>query len=450
MTQTPKPQPLAPRVLGDDTLVVFVSDTHIGGDVGHTIFETPAELAALFDELARHAGPVELIIAGDLFDFLLLGSVPKGENRASATLSRPEYRTPFAALERLAAGNAHVVCLPGNHDAELWWNREVQRTLLEAGLIHEFRLSYTAYFASAPERLIYCEHGNEFDPANAKTDYSDPLDTPLGDHIVADAVRRIGPRGRVTNTFDLRDVSRVFPLVTIPDWLIGRIFYTVISRVTTYLLLPLLLGYLAYRFVALLLAGRQGTFWIQNLFVQVAWDAALLVVVFLIFFVMIKRAVNRAGSSTASLPGAAQVDASAEKICNLLQTDKSPPLEPALSGREIAVFVSGHTHAPSLTRLARSDVGDAVAVNSGCWLRQLRPVHAHFGGPPVFVSTFVQTHVRVFLTPAGLCVELWEYPKPAPQHLPVTERLAVLGRLPTPPKEAAPRVYKRETLPGVR
>ena len=61
MTQTPKPQPLAPRVLGDDTLVVFVSDTHIGGDVGHTIFETPAGLAALFDELARHAGPVELM-----------------------------------------------------------------------------------------------------------------------------------------------------------------------------------------------------------------------------------------------------------------------------------------------------------------------------------------------------------------------------------------------------
>ena len=40
MTQTPKSQPLAPRVLGDDTLVAFVSDTHIGGDVGHTIFET--------------------------------------------------------------------------------------------------------------------------------------------------------------------------------------------------------------------------------------------------------------------------------------------------------------------------------------------------------------------------------------------------------------------------
>ena len=71
----------------------------------------------------------------------------------------------------------------------------------------------------------------------------------------------------------------------------------------------------------------------------------------------------------------------------------------------------------------------------------------------VFVS---DTHIggdvghTIFETPAELCVELWEYPKPAPQHLPVTERLAVLGRLPTPPGEAAPRVYKREMLSGVR
>ena len=70
------------RTLRDGTLVVFVSDTHIGGDEGQDYFESPEDLAALFAELAGHAGPVELVLAGDFFDFLKIGDVPPGENRA--------------------------------------------------------------------------------------------------------------------------------------------------------------------------------------------------------------------------------------------------------------------------------------------------------------------------------------------------------------------------------
>ena len=140
------------------------------------------------------------------------------------------------------------------------------------------------------------------------------------------------------------------------------------------------------------------------------------------------------------------MDASVGEICDVVQTDNPSLLEPTLSGREIAVFVSGYTHAPSLTRLSRSGDSDTMIV-SGCWLRKLRPVPAHFGGPPVLVSTVVQTHIRVFLTSAELRTELWEHPRPAPQHLPVTKRLAVLGRLATPPnKEAAPRVLGGEKV----
>jgi hypothetical protein len=35
------------RTLQDDALIVFLSDTHIGGDEGHDIFEAPEELTAL-------------------------------------------------------------------------------------------------------------------------------------------------------------------------------------------------------------------------------------------------------------------------------------------------------------------------------------------------------------------------------------------------------------------
>ena len=39
--------------LGDDVLVAFVSDTHMGGDAGADLFEAHDELAALFRELGN-------------------------------------------------------------------------------------------------------------------------------------------------------------------------------------------------------------------------------------------------------------------------------------------------------------------------------------------------------------------------------------------------------------
>jgi hypothetical protein len=80
-------------------------------------------------------------------------------------------------------------------------------------------------------------------------------------------------------------------------------------------------------------------------------------------------------------------------------------------------------------------------VNSGCWLRQLQPMKAHFRAPAVFVNVFVQTHVRVFPRDGGLSVELWEDPRPCPQSMRVAERLAVAGKLPAePPAGSPPRV----------
>ncbi|HEV2745067.1 MAG TPA: metallophosphoesterase, partial [Rubrobacter sp.] len=98
--------------------MVFLSDTHIGGDPGQDYFESPEDLAALFEELAGHAGPVELVLAGDFFDLLKIRDVPDGENRASLTISRPEYRGLFRALRSFAGGDRRIVYLPGNHDAE--------------------------------------------------------------------------------------------------------------------------------------------------------------------------------------------------------------------------------------------------------------------------------------------------------------------------------------------
>jgi hypothetical protein len=43
--------------LPDETLLVFLSDTHIGGASGSDIFRSAAELTMLLEELRHHEGP---------------------------------------------------------------------------------------------------------------------------------------------------------------------------------------------------------------------------------------------------------------------------------------------------------------------------------------------------------------------------------------------------------
>ena len=448
--------------LPKDTLVIFVSDSHIGGDPGCDGFESPGELEALFEELVGYEGPVELVLAGDFFDFLQIGDVPNGTDRAAVTILRPEYAGLFAALKRFKSGERkRVVYLPGNHDAEMWWNPKVQKTLGERGLVDEFALSYTASFEVGGERrVVYCEHGNQFDPANTVEDYGDPLDTPLGHHVVTDFTRRIAPFGEVARGLDLSEIKNVYPLVAIPQWMASRYFYNFVGNMAAYLLLPLLTAYVVYRVAAYFIAvvrddptGLFGSYQeltrVHELFLDLGVFGLLTLLVFAIFFLAIRRVVRKT-LATVSLRRKTRyspTETSQSKIKEVLQGEASPPMNSLAYPEDIDVFVSGHTHLPSLIELKKSDDRRDVMVNSGCWLRQLWPVSPHLKGPPVFVSRFVLTHVRVFVQDSSLRVELWEQPKPAEQRLTRIERLLSWGRrLPQPPADSKPRVREAVTL----
>lgn len=426
------------RKLSDDTLIVFLSDCHIGGDDGRDIFESPDDLAALFDELAKKEQPVELVLAGDFFDCLRIGHVPPGQNRASATMARPEYQALFAALRRVAAGaNRRVTYLPGNHDAEAWWNEEIRADLQREGLVHEFALSYAATFASDPATVIYCEHGNEFDAANLKRNYNDPLDTPLGDHIVTEIIPQL-PRGRAADALQLREIDHVFPLDTIPQWVAGRLFYTLVTQLFRWLLAPLIIAYVAFEVVAYF-AGAGGRA-VTDAFVSLTYHIALLFAAFGIFILIARRQANRAIESAPLRP------VEADLIRARLESGKAPPLAGELQG-DIAVFVSGHTHAPAMGHFNRPGGGQGIVVNSGCWLRQLQPLKARFHMPAVFFNRFVQTHVRVYRKDGAVTVELSERPRPSPQAMRVAERIAIAGRMPAEPAAGTPpRVRDSATL----
>jgi hypothetical protein len=130
-----------------------------------------------------------------------------------------------------------------------------------------------------------------------------------------------------------------------------------------------------------------------------------------------------------------------------LRGEALPPMGTFGSPEEINVFVSGHTHLPSLDEVENRGSGRAVMVNSGCWLRQLQPVSPYLKGPPVFVSKFVLTHVRVYVQGSSLRVELWEHPKLGEQRLSRIERFLSWNRRPSqPPADTKPRVRDSSVL----
>jgi UDP-2,3-diacylglucosamine pyrophosphatase LpxH len=435
--------------LPDDALLVFLSDTHIGGAAGSDIFESAAELTLLVEDLTRHRGPVELVLAGDFLDLLRMEEAGGDSDGVTATITRPEYQGLFGAVQAFSGAPGHrVVYLVGNHDAEVWWNPRIQRSLRQAGLVDVFGLSYAASFASLPGQLVYCEHGNQFDPSNTLVDYANPLDSPVGAHVVTELVRPIRSGIAVTRSIDLREVSYVFPLAAIPQWVAGRIFYQFLGQVLRWLLAPLIVVYLAYEGLAAVVRVLGGSLALRPLFLEVAYVLGLLAVAFAVVFLISRRTTARAISTMAThLPGQAPGPERYREdvaIRQLLEDDRAPPMAGSASPMEIAVFVSGHTHAPAMSELARADGRRTVIVNTGCWLRQLQPVDARMGAPPVFVPTFVHTHVRVRASQDGVTVELWSHPRPAGRQLPWIERAAIAGRTPSrPPAAAEPQLVAR-------
>ena len=253
----------------------------------------------------------------------------------------------------------------------------------------------------------------------------------------------------------------VYPLVAIPAWIASRYFYNMAGKVASYLLVPLLVAYVLYKVIVFLISRATdgkvsllfGSYRELSQVHQVLLDTVLFLLlvvgIFGIFFLVVRHAVRKTlrAVSPGGTPHYSPAEASQNKIREILKGGSRPPMAPDLDPATVDVFVSGHTHLPSLQIVERREGRRAVMVNSGCWLRQLQPVPARFRGLPVFVSEFVLSYVLVSAGEGRLDVELWERPKPAMQRLSRIERLVSWRRIPSqPPPDSEPRVRARESV----
>jgi len=163
---------------------------------------------------------------------LLLGDTTG--DPAPALLAHPRFT---AALARFAVEpGRRIVYVVGNHDGRLAWDGAAARAVTaETGA--ELCLTADLRFETgAGVRTVRLEHGHRLDPSNAFADPRNPLDIPLGHHVVKEALPALEGAAWLSGVEHLADPS------SIPSFIASRLAYRKMFRYLSWLAVPLLLA----------------------------------------------------------------------------------------------------------------------------------------------------------------------------------------------------------------
>ena len=168
----------------DGREIFLISDLHLGGvqpttdapdDRGFRICTHGRDVAAFIAALAEKPQPIELVINGDLVDFLAEADTDNAwsaftadQQAASSKLDAIVGRDPevFRALGALLGRGHRVTLLLGNHDIELALPAVRRRLMEQLGIDgrHDFNFIYDGEAYVVGRALI--EHGNRYDSFN--------------------------------------------------------------------------------------------------------------------------------------------------------------------------------------------------------------------------------------------------------------------------------------------
>jgi len=323
-----------------------------------------------------------------------------------------------------------VLYLVGNHDSALAWDGAARKLVADRFGVTEFALHARIRVERQDgpgEVVVVAEHGDALDRWNRRTDPFDPLDVPIGDHIVTEFVNKLEVASGRYPELALDEVDNVRPALLVPWWLVSNFFYKFMGRALRDFALPLVLLTIALNLVVGLLVGDLGRIaYLGNRAVR--WVSSF-VLTNLALLAVLSTFLGRSFRRAAAAYGLPSPDEASEEA-----ESRQGELPELLEQRDpdATVLITGHTHEPRVVRLP----GGRVAVDGGCWVRGLVPVRAWLSLPPVFVPTYPVNWVDVQATGDGVVVTLWE------RRLAVTRRLGRIerrvARRPLPPADPAP------------
>jgi lysylphosphatidylglycerol synthetase-like protein (DUF2156 family)/UDP-2,3-diacylglucosamine pyrophosphatase LpxH len=341
--------------LGGRALVV--SDLHLAAPSTVASRQAARELALA---LEGWAGPGVLVLNGDILELLLAND---SGDPGPALAAHPRFT---AAVARFAAEpGRRIVYVVGNHDGRLAWDANAARAVTET-LGAELCLAADLHFETAAgSRLVRVEHGHRLDPSNSFADPRNPLDIPLGHHVVREALPALEGAAWLSGVEHLADPS------TIPNFIASRLAYRKMARYLAWLAVPLILALAIKIPLVVALAERRGK--AESL---VTWSHRLLMIAGIVF-------VDVALVGLTVALGARQVwRALAGSLGALGSRDGNKAAQTeaeALIKEGHAGFISGHTHRAELR-----PVGEGFYANTGCCDEILVERPARLGLPPVF------------------------------------------------------------------
>ena len=307
--------------------------------------------------LGAETAPLTVVLAGDIVEMLAFPG-------ATAADILQAHEDLCQALAAATERGGQVIYAIGNHDGDLAWNLKAADAVRD---LTGARLCLTADLHLPGGERIRVEHGHQLDPYNCFHDPRNPLDTPLGHHVVREVIPKIEWLGRdwLTGAHEMADPA------DFPSFLASRLVYRKLARHLWWLvLLPIAL-------FALVLPGMGR---VSNRFPDTAtWvrDGEILgygaVVDILIIALILAIVSRRAWISISALAlaerGYGQNTAARQRADDLIADGYTG-------------FLSGHTHHPELHAHGRG-----FYANAGSCTSVVEAIDTVRGMPPVYLRT---------------------------------------------------------------
>jgi UDP-2,3-diacylglucosamine pyrophosphatase LpxH len=189
--------PITPDEVRPGIPRLILSDLHMSAGDRLDDFDADAELVAFIHTYAMRQGPVELILAGDTFEFLQVRLPSVGDYEWSGAAAAQRLRAILSAHADVIAALRDFVTSPdnqltlliGNHDFELHY--ALAKALLRDALglaPDDRRLRFGLSYEGGG---IYLVHGNQFDEWNRFVYFegiSEPFEVVRGTRVVKDVI----------------------------------------------------------------------------------------------------------------------------------------------------------------------------------------------------------------------------------------------------------------------
>jgi UDP-2,3-diacylglucosamine pyrophosphatase LpxH len=312
------------------------------------------------ETLARHLdgepGPLTVVLAGDVVELL-------GFPEATATDILRAHEDLCTALTAVTARGGQVIYAIGNHDGDLAWDVKAADAVRD---MTGARLCLEADLILAGGRKIRVEHGHQLDPYNCFCDPRNPLDTPLGHHIVREVLPRIEwlGRGWVDGAHEMADPA------DFPSFIGSRLVYRRFGRRLWWLIvIPLAILILARIPVVTSIRSRfpDTQVWVHRGEI-LGWGAlADLIMLAVVVAILARRAWVSVSALALERRGYEQNHAARQRATDLIADGYHG-------------FISGHTHHPELGTIA-----SGFYANSGSCTSVVEGIGGRLGLPPAYV-----------------------------------------------------------------